>query len=98
MKYAFVLGRHPALSVAELRRASPDLTIESVIDGICIGACAALPTAFINKIGGTIKIAALDTEKKSLRDVTANVMRGLIPAREGRIIFGISIYGHVPGV
>lgn len=97
MKYAFVLGRHPALSIAELTRVIPDLTIESVVDSICIGNCAELPTGFINKIGGTIKIAAIDTEKKSLGDITANVLRGLIPAREGRIIFGISIYGHLPG-
>ncbi len=97
MKYAFVLGRHPALSVAELTRAIPDLVIESVTDGICIANCSELADGFINKIGGTIKIAALDTEKKSLRDITANALRGLIPAREGRIIFGISIYGHLPG-
>lgn len=97
MKYAFVLGRHPALSVAELVRAIPDLVIESVVDSICIGNCSELPVGFINKIGGTIKIVAIDTEKKSLRDITANALYGVIPEREGRIIFGISIYGHLPG-
>ena len=97
MKYAFILGRHPALSVAELVRTIPNLTIESIIDGVCIGNCDNLPAGFINKIGGTIKIAALEAEKKLIQDINADTLRGLIPERDGRIIFGISIYGHLPG-
>jgi len=97
MKYAFAMGRHPSLSVAELVRAIPDLTLESAEGGICVGNCGELAPEFINKIGGTIKIIAIDKEIGSLGEISAAFLRKLIPAREGRIIFGISVYGTVPG-
>jgi tRNA G10 N-methylase Trm11 len=98
MKYAFALGRHPTLSVAELVRAIPDITLESAENGICVGNCPELAPEFINKLGGTIKVIAIDKEIESLSEIDASLMRKLIPPREGRIIFGISIYGQVPGV
>ncbi len=98
MKYAFALGRHPTLSVAELVRAIPNITLESAENGICVGSCSELAPGFINKLGGTIKVIAIDKEIESLGEIDAALMRKLIPPREGRIIFGISIYGQVPGV
>jgi len=97
MKYAFALGRHPALSVAELTRAIPNITLESAENGICVGNCAELAPDFLNKLGGTIKVIAINKEIESLGEISAEFLRKLIPAREGRIIFGISIYGQVPG-
>jgi len=97
MKYAFALGRHPTLSVAELVRAVPGITLESVENGICVGNCPELAPDFINKLGGTIKIIVIDKEIGSLSEINAALLRKLIPPREGRIIFGISVYGQVPG-
>jgi len=97
MKYAFAMGRHPTLSVAEIVRAIPNITLESAENGICVGSCAELAPGFINKLGGTIKVIAIDKEIKSLGEINADFLRRIIPAREGRIIFGISIYGQVPG-
>ena len=97
MKYAFALGRHPTLSVAELIRAIPGITLESAENGICVANCPELAPDFINKLGGTIKIIAVDKEIESLGEINAALLRKLIPPREGRIIFGISVYGQVPG-
>lgn len=97
MKYAFALGRLPALSVAELVRAINGLSIESVTDSVAIGNCPDLPPGFINLLGGTIKIIAVDAEMKSTDGINADVLRNFLPPREGRMIFGISIYGHMPG-
>jgi tRNA G10 N-methylase Trm11 len=97
MKYAFALGRHPSLSVAEIIRAVPDLALEWVGDGIGIGNCPELSQGFINQLGGTIKIAAIDEEHRALEQVSAETLRNLLPPREGRIIFGISMYGRFSG-
>jgi tRNA G10 N-methylase Trm11 len=98
MKYVFALGRHPTLSVAELTRAIPGITVESAENGICAANCPELAPEFINKLGGTIKMIVIDKEIGSLGDINAALLRKLIPSREGRIIFGISIYGPVPGI
>ena len=98
MKYAFALGRHPTLSIAEIVRAIPDISIESAENGVCVARCSELAPEFINKLGGTIKIVAIDKEIGSLGEIDAALFRKLIPPREGRIIFGISVYGQVPGV
>ena len=97
MKYAFALGRHPSLSVAELTRAIPNITLESAENGICVGSCSELAPDFLNKLGGTIKVIAIDKEIESLGEISADFLRRIIPAREGRIIFGISVYGQLPG-
>ncbi len=97
MKYIFALGRHPSLSVAELTKAIKDLNIESVTDGTCVASCSELPTGFINNLGGTIKIVKVDAEMKSADKINAGVLRNFLPVREGRMIFGISIYGRMPG-
>ena len=91
------MGRHPTLSVAELTRAIPGITVESAENGICAAKCPELAPDFINKLGGTIKIIIIDKEVESLSEINAALLRKLIPPREGRIIFGISIYGQVPG-
>jgi len=97
MKYAFALGRHPSLSVAELIRAIPDLVIEAIEGGVAIGSCPELVEGFLNLLGGTIKIAKIDAEYKTLDKISAAVLRNFLPAREGRVIFGISMYGHFSG-
>ena len=97
MKYAFALGRHPSLSVAELIRAIPDLVIEAIEGGVAIGSCPELVEGFLNLLGGTIKIAKIDAEYKTLDKISVAVLRNFLPAREGRVIFGISMYGHFSG-
>jgi tRNA G10 N-methylase Trm11 len=97
MKYAFALGRHPTLSIAELIHAVPGLTIETIDGGVAIGACPELAPGFLNLLGGTIKIAALDAEFKTLDKANAATLRDFLPSREGRVIFGISMYGHFSG-
>jgi len=93
--YAFILGRHPALSVAELLRTVPHLDIEAVTGGVCLAACDPLPPGFLNRLGGTVKIAEVLATFQSLSQVNGELLRTHLPPREGRIIFGISLYGDV---
>lgn len=97
MKYAFILGRHPSLSVAELTRAINGLVITEMVDNVALGDCPELPEGFINLLGGTIKIAAIAGEYRALAQINSETLRNALPPREGRIIFGISVYGRLPG-
>ncbi len=97
MKYAFILGRNPSLSVAEITRAVPGLVLEWVSDGIAVGNCPELPPGFLNLLGGTVKIAAIVSEHRNVGQITSEVLRAALPAREGRVIFGISAYGRLSG-
>jgi tRNA G10 N-methylase Trm11 len=97
MKYAFILGRHPALSLAELVKAVPNLTIGSVVAGVAIGEADKINPSLINQLGGTIKIAEISSATDKIANVNQTMLERAIPPREGRIIFGISIYGHVSG-
>ena len=84
MKYAFIMGRNPTLSVAELVRAVPGLAIEAAVGGVAIGACPELAAGFINLLGGTVKIAEVVAEFKSPDRISAETLRDILPAREGR--------------
>lgn len=97
MKYAFTLGRHPSLSVAELARAVNGLVIDEVVDNIAIGSCPELPPGFINLLGGTVKIAVIASEHRDIAQITSETLRDALPPREGRVIFGISAYGRLTG-
>jgi tRNA G10 N-methylase Trm11 len=97
MKYAFILGRNPSLSVAELVRAVPSFTLEGVYDEVAVGSCPELAPGFINLLGGTVKIAAIDSECRNIAQITSETLRAALPPREGRVIFGISAYGRMNG-
>jgi len=94
-QYAFILGRHPALSVAELIRTVPGIKIAGIAEEACMAACAELAPGFLNRLGGTIKIAEEVRAVDSLTAINADVLRSLLPPRDGRVIFGISIHGNV---
>lgn len=97
MKYVFVLGRHPSLSVAEIARTIPGAVIEAVENGFCLINCEELAENFLNRLGGTIKITKVAAELRDLRQIDAALLRKTLPAREGRVIFGISVYGRLNG-
>jgi len=98
MKYLFILGRTPALSLAEALRAVPGAKILSLAAPAAEIECDPLTPGFLNLLGGTIKIAEVIGDYKHLGELTPEILRDAIPAREGRIIFGISAYGNFSGL
>lgn len=96
MKYLFILGRNPVLSISEIIAAMPTAKIESADDEIAVVVANELAAGFLNVLGGTIKIALVDAEFDSPTAINAEVMRNYLPPRDGRVIFGLSIYGRVP--
>ncbi len=77
--YLFILGRHPTLSVAELTRTVPALTILAVHDGVCIGTCSELLPGFINTLGGTIKIAEVVGRAGTMPEIPFEMLRLHLP-------------------
>jgi tRNA G10 N-methylase Trm11 len=98
MKYIFILGRNPALSVAEIIRAVPGADILSVSNETAVVECEPLSPGFLNLLGGTIKIAEAVSEFNDAAAVNEEILRETIPPRDGRIIFGLSAYGHFSGI
>jgi tRNA G10 N-methylase Trm11 len=97
MKYIFILGRQPALSVAEIVRAVPNSKVLSVTTEAATVECEPLTAGFLNSLGGTIKIAEVVSEHDNAAAITAEVLRDTIPPRDGRIMFGLSAYGRFSG-
>jgi tRNA G10 N-methylase Trm11 len=103
--YAFILGRHPALSVSELIRAVPGITITGLAGEACLAECDELSPGFLRRLGGTIKLVEVLAQLDAPPELTAELMRTHLPlprsgtpvcgARPGRVIFGISVYGQV---
>lgn len=101
MKYFFVLGTNPALSVAELA-AVFDLKEASLpaIDFLVFETNNEInPEALLNKLGGIIKIGvikkelAVKDENKLLNEICDLAAAKKAESREGKFNFGFSDYG-----
>lgn len=100
MNYAFILGTHPAWSVAELLAVLGDNDVFWASDRILIKKNTEINAEnLINNLGGTIKIAEIEMEvpvnmptpilaKKCAELIKAKANRG-----EGKLIFGLSDQG-----
>ncbi len=95
MKHFFILGSHPALSLAELYVRLP-LREVTLIDEACIAEAGELDEAnrLISSLGGTVKIGTIVSTVKSSTELLAAGERILaeIP-KDGKFNFGISVYG-----
>lgn len=96
MQYAFILGREPALSIAELvsRLQADDLGFDpktAVYSPAVMIAEVSKPldVAWFNTLGGSIKMAQVLHESQALEDDLYEALSGL---GEGSIDFGVSLY------
>lgn len=98
MKYAFVLGREPALSIAELlavlKAAEVGFEPKTALYSPAILIAETqkpLTAAFFHSLGGSIKMAeVLGVSTKNLEDDLSNVLSGLGGATN--LDFGLSLY------
>lgn len=102
MKYFFLLGSNPALSLAELLAAVSLKNPSLVGDDLLISECAAEiePSALIKSLGGIIKIGIIRQELsgKLKQDELLTAVKLLIEDKrkisgEGKFNFGFSDYG-----
>lgn len=101
MRYAFVLGREPALSIAELvaalRTADPGYDPKAGLYSPAVMIAETekpLNVAWFNALGGTVKMAEVVAETG---DVESGVTEILKTLGKGRVDFGISFYELDPG-
>ena len=100
MKYFFILGNNPTLSIAEIsaifgldkiqgRLTTPDVFILEIEQKIN-------PTALIKKLGGTIKIGLITGKAEPNNQAIINQADSLINEQEkqGKFKFGLSCYGQ----
>ncbi|HSX14423.1 MAG TPA: DNA methyltransferase [Candidatus Saccharimonadales bacterium] len=91
MRYLAILGRQPAISLAELESA---LGAESVEPFGGQALLAKLPN--INRLGGTIKLAEVIYETKSSNsDLVAFLATNLKLPASGKVTIGLSFYGQI---
>lgn len=102
MTYAFVLGREPALSIAELvatlKTADPDCDPKAGLysPAVMIAKTAKpLDVAWFNALGGTVKMAEVVAETDDVEGGAAEILKGL---SKGKVDFGISFYSLGPGL
>ncbi len=101
-KYVFILGRKHLLSIAELAQV---LGEEKVIETNREALIASLPSdfesidpqAFLNRLGGTVKIAEIfeeipSSQKDTISDVLANRLQEKFKGATSKINYGISAY------
>lgn len=99
MKYFFVLGNHPALSIAELYSRlsiisadyiSPDIFLAEALDKINC-------EEFLNTIGGTIKmgkiVTTLENKPHTIFTTSLDFLREI--PKQGKFNFGLSSYGRL---
>lgn len=102
METVFILGREPALSVAELEAVAPrwSARLEGVMpEAAILSHDRALPERAIDQLGGCVKQATVIAHWPVADDPLATVttqftwpwMSPLFP--EGRVEFGVSVYG-----
>jgi tRNA G10 N-methylase Trm11 len=96
MQYFFILGRQPELSKSEILAKFHQLNIEakeilSTNDFQIFDVDNEIDvTAFMNQLGGTIKIGKIISE---LKNVNVDSLLPLIPESDAKIHFGLSTYG-----
>ena len=92
--YLFVLGRTPDLAYAELRNFFPDAKRIGADIVQISSEQEFVPAAFIQEIGGTVKIAAV---AGTTPDLHAQKLIAFLPAHAGEMHFGVSMYGDTLG-
>lgn len=100
MQYAFILGKNPTLSIAEiisvLRRERFVFVISSIsINALVIKIDKELENVqdFLNDLGGTIKIAQIFSESKE-SDVSAPILEFITSnVKASKFVYGLSFYG-----
>ncbi|MDO8668286.1 MAG: DNA methyltransferase [bacterium] len=99
MKYFFILGTNPTLSLAELTTVINHGKFSLIQKDIAILECAEkIETSVINKIGGTIKIGSVREEIDSyaVKDILNSIANFAKPEKiETKFNFGISFYGKI---
>jgi len=97
MKYFFILGSNPALSLAELSAvfslAKNSKEIKLLGNVLLLELDNDInPTKLIKKLGGTIKIGAITQAANRYTDQSKKIIKMLAPG-EGKFKYGISYYG-----
>ncbi len=97
MKYFFILGSNPTLSLAELTAVFPDGQFSLVQKDIAVlEITRKINAKIIKRIGGTIKFGLLNNELASsnAKDILRSVSFAMSEKAEGKFYFGISHYGR----
>jgi tRNA G10 N-methylase Trm11 len=98
MKYLFVLGNNPALSLAELSSVFTRSKIALINNDVALLDTAEFEASdLIRRLGGTIKIASLEKEvEKGSSEIEKTLLHLIEPQAQksqGKIKFGLSHYG-----
>ena len=90
MRYIFILGHNPKLSVAEITAVLPSASIVEQTDSFLVLESETLDcAALMKRLGGTIKIAEVIGERIEARLIIGALER---VEEEGKLNFGISYY------
>lgn len=89
MKHAAVLGRNPALSVAELTAVGDKDCLEKVVNGVAL---LSGDISDVDRLGGTTKLVRLIGTASSAEEAVAQAA-GQAPSGK-KLSFGLSIYGN----
>ncbi len=96
MKYLFVLGKNPTLSLAEITTFFNEKEIILINNDLVLLDIQKIdPKKVIKKLGGTIKIASLQKEVKNpedLKEKCLELIKEKVLEKEGKIKFGLSPY------
>lgn len=96
--YLFVLGKTPKLSMAEIANLLKYLKIDASYlslsrDILLVNTSKSLDKLFINKLGGTVKIAKVISDNLVQFSVS-NIVSYLSSLKQKKIIFGVSFYAE----
>lgn len=99
--YAFILGNHPDLSIAELSAVLPEAVFPALGRDIVLleGPIIPDPQAFLDRLGGSQKIYAVRStfEGSDEAPIFASILDLVRPTKEkGKSNFAINCYGRVP--
>jgi tRNA G10 N-methylase Trm11 len=89
MKYIFILGNNPGLSVAEIKTILPQAKVLAQVDGFLVIENEKIDCAILlNRLGGTIKIGVVLGTKPDFGPIL-----GAGSTATGKFKFGVSFYG-----
>jgi tRNA G10 N-methylase Trm11 len=98
MKYFFILGTNPALSIAEICSLFPNekISLAGKETAVLETEKKIIPEELIARLGGTIKIGEILFTEKSLNFdlILKNLQPQLVQQETGKFKFGISYYGQ----
>jgi tRNA G10 N-methylase Trm11 len=98
MKYFFILGTNPALSLVEICSLFPNekISLAGKETAVLETEKKIIPTELIIRLGGTIKIGEILFSEKNLNfdSILKNLQPQLVQQEAGKFKFGISYYGQ----